>query len=135
MLGVLVVSHSEDAARGIAQIAAGMSENKVVVDGVGGNDEGGLGVSVIKVLEALLRMAPKVEGILIVPDLGSSVLSSRGAIGMLSAEVAAKVKIADAPALEGAMIAAVEAGCGASLEKVAEAAQETWSMRKLNENR
>jgi len=80
MLGLLIVSHSEDAARGIAQIASEMSGGNLEILGVGGNDDGGLGVSVAKIHDALSLLLPKTDGILIFPDLGSSVLSSLGAI-------------------------------------------------------
>jgi len=131
MLGLLIVSHSEDAAKGIVQIAGSMGGDGVEIRGVGGNDEGGLGVSVVKIHDALSQLLQKTEGILIVPDLGSSVLSSRGAIEMLPPEEAVKVMMADAPILEGALLAAVEASCGATLEQTAEAAQEARNMKKL----
>ena len=132
MLGILIVSHSEDAARGIAQIAEGMAPSKgsVAVSGVGGNDDGGLGVSVAKIYAALTEMLPRCDGILVLPDLGSSVLSSRGAIGMLSDEEAAKIIIADAPVLEGAMMAAVEASTGSDLETVAATARDAKNLKK-----
>ena len=132
MLAIVIVSHSEDAARGIAQIAASMTgECLVEIVGVGGDDEGGLGVSVAKIQDALSLLIPKAEGILVIPDLGSSMLASRIAIDMLSTEDAAKVVIVDAPILEGALLAAVEASCGASLEKIAEAAKEARNLEKV----
>ncbi|MDR3255776.1 MAG: PTS mannose transporter subunit IID [Synergistaceae bacterium] len=132
MIGILIVSHSEDAARGIAQIAVGMSgaADDVPITGVGGNDEGGLGVSVAKIYDALTEMLPACDGVLIVPDLGSSILSSRGAIELLSPKDASKVVIADAPVLEGSMLAAVEASSGADLEAVAEGAREAKNLKK-----
>ena len=132
MLGLLIVSHSEDAARGIAHIASEMSGGKVEIVGVGGNDEGGLGVSVMKIYDALSQMLPKTDGVLIIPDLGSSVLSSRGALEMFSPDDAAKAAIVDAPILEGAMLAAVEASCGASLEQTIEAAREARNLNKVD---
>jgi dihydroxyacetone kinase phosphotransfer subunit len=134
MVGILIVSHSEDAAHGIAQIARGMSVagGDAPIVGVGGNDDGGLGVSVAKIMEALTDMLPKCDGILILPDLGSSVLSSRGAMGMLSDEDAAKIVIADAPVLEGAMLAAVEASTGSDLPAVAQIAEEAKNLKKID---
>jgi dihydroxyacetone kinase phosphotransfer subunit len=132
MIGILVVSHSEDAARGIAQIAVGMSGagEEIPIIGVGGNDEGGLGVSVTKIFDALSDMLPRCDGVLIIPDLGSSILSSRGAMEILPAEDASRVAIADAPVLEGAMLAAVEASGGSDLGTVAEAASEAKNLKK-----
>ncbi|MCL2009969.1 MAG: dihydroxyacetone kinase phosphoryl donor subunit DhaM [Synergistaceae bacterium] len=129
-VGILIVSHSEDAARGIAQIATAMSGGNVEVVGVGGDGEGGLGVPVVKVLDALSLMLPKTEGIAVFPDLGSSILSVRGALEMLPPDEAAKVTIVDAPILEGAMLGAVEANCGAALEQVVESGKEARDLKK-----
>jgi dihydroxyacetone kinase phosphotransfer subunit len=133
MVGILIVSHSEAAALGIAQIASGMSGSGgvcVPIAGVGGNEDGGLGVSVSKVADALVDMLPRCDGVLVIPDLGSSILSSRGAIGMLSPEEAAKVVIADAPVLEGSMMAAVEASVGSDIAAVAKTASEARYLKK-----
>jgi len=127
----LIVSHSEDAARGIAQIAAGMAGGKVKIVWTGGDNEGGLGISATKILNVLSKILPETEGVLVVPDLGSSVLATRCALEMLPPEDVAKIIIADAPILEGAMMAAVEASCGSSLKKVAETASEARNLRKV----
>ncbi|MDR1514285.1 MAG: PTS mannose transporter subunit IID [Synergistaceae bacterium] len=134
MIGILVVSHSADAARGIAEIARGMAVagDDIPIVGVGGNDDGGLGVSVAKIADALTEMLPKCEGILIVPDLGSSILSSRAAVGMLSGEEAAKIVIVDAPVLEGAMMAAVEASTGSDLQSVVKVAEVAKNLIKID---
>ncbi|MDR0648213.1 MAG: PTS mannose transporter subunit IID [Synergistaceae bacterium] len=134
MVGILIVSHSEDAARGIAQIARAMSVagGDMQIVGVGGNDDGGLGVSVAKISEALTEMLPKCDGILILPDLGSSVLSSRSAVGMLPDEEATKIVMTDAPVLEGAMLASIEASTGADLPAVAKIAQEAKNLKKID---
>jgi dihydroxyacetone kinase DhaKLM complex PTS-EIIA-like component DhaM len=130
MLGILVVSHSADAARGIRDIALGMAGGEeVLISGVGGSG-GELGVSVSDIFDALTDMLPRTDGVLIVPDIGSSLLSSASAIGLLRPADAARVMVADAPALEGAMMAAVEASAGSGLEAVAAAAAEAWSIRK-----
>jgi len=51
---------------------------------------------------------------------------------MLPPEETAKVVIVDAPILEGAMLAAVEASCGAPIEQVIEAAEEARNLRKVD---
>ncbi|MDR1979537.1 MAG: PTS mannose transporter subunit IID [Synergistaceae bacterium] len=131
-VGILVVSHSEDAARGIRDIAASMSGTKdgALIAGVGGNDAGGLGVSVEKIFDALAEMLTKTESVLIIPDLGSSVLSSRSAVELLPPEQVSSVMIADAPILEGAMVAAVEASVGRDLAQVADSASKARDLRK-----
>jgi dihydroxyacetone kinase phosphotransfer subunit len=132
VIGVLVVSHSEDAAKGIRDIAAEMFGDApgVPIAGVGGDGEGGLGVSVPRIFDVLRDMLSKTDGVVIVPDLGSSVLSSRAAIALLDPEDAARSIIADAPVLEGAMMAAVEASIGSDLAAVAKCASEARGLRK-----
>jgi dihydroxyacetone kinase phosphotransfer subunit len=130
MIGILVVSHSAYAAKGICDIAAGMSGDDVLINGVGGSENGELGVSVSEIIEALSDMLRKAEGVLIVPDIGSSVLSSRSAMNLLLPGDASRVMIADAPALEGALMAAVAASGGADLIAVANSAREARDLRK-----
>lgn len=133
MIGVLVVSHCGEVAKGIARIAsevAGSAAGEVEISGVGGNDEGGLGVSVSKVFDALNGMLPKCDGVLIVPDIGSSILSSRGAIAMLEPADASRVAIANAPILEGAVFAVVEASAGSDLETVESTAMDARTLDK-----
>ncbi|MDR1132722.1 MAG: PTS mannose transporter subunit IID [Synergistaceae bacterium] len=132
MVGVLVVSHSEDAAKGIRDIAAAMSggAREVPIIGVGGDGEGGLGVSVPRIFGVLRDMLSETDGVVIIPDLGSSVLSSRAAVALLDPADAARSVIADAPVLEGAMMAAVEASIGSDLAAVAKCASDARDLRK-----
>lgn len=131
MIGVLVASHSEEAARGIAKIAEEMSgRGSVPVRGIGGNDAGGLGLSIPKVYQALVSLLSECDGVLIVPDIGSSVLSSRAAIDMLPPGDMQRVAIANAPILEGAMLAAIESSAGSDLAEVSDAAKEAKNLNK-----
>jgi dihydroxyacetone kinase DhaKLM complex PTS-EIIA-like component DhaM len=76
VIGILVVSHSAKAAEGIAEIASQMSGGIVPVRAVGGTEEGGLGTSVPGIVEALGGLLDTAEGVVLVPDLGSAVLSA-----------------------------------------------------------
>ena len=57
-------------------------------------------------------------------------MSAEMAIELLEEEDIS-IRIADAPIVEGAVAAAVEANCGSSLEDVIRAAEETRDFRKL----
>ena len=132
MIGVLVVSHCHKVAEGIARIAseiAGIGRNSVV-EGVGGNDDGSLGISVEKVLNALTKMLAMCDGVIILPDIGSSILSSRAAINMLDPKDSERVIIANAPILEGAIFAVVEASAGSDLETVEKTAIDARMLNK-----
>ena len=132
MIGVLVVSHSAQAAAGIVEIASQMSGG-ACVKGVGGNDSGGIGSSVPMVFEALSEMLSLCDSVVMIPDLGSSVLSSRAVLEMLDEADFKRVRVADAPVLEGSVVAAIEAGAGSSMEDVLNSAKEARNMEKLQD--
>jgi dihydroxyacetone kinase DhaKLM complex PTS-EIIA-like component DhaM len=108
-----------------------MAGEKARVVGVGGNEEGGIGTSTGRIYEALLDLLGECDGIVVLPDLGSAVLSAKAALDFLEEEQKSKVLIADAPVLEGAVMAVVEASTGSSLEKVKQVAEEAHSLKKL----
>jgi multiphosphoryl transfer protein len=70
------------------------------------------------VSEAIER-ADKGDGVLVLMDLGSAVLSAEMALDLLPAERRARVLLTEAPLAEGAVAAAVTAKLGASREEVA----------------
>ena len=131
MIGILVVCHSAKAAKGIAEIASQMAGEKVKVVGVGGNEEGGIGTSTADIYAVLSELLNECESIVVIPDLGSAVLSTKAALEFLTDEQKSKVIIADAPVLEGAMMAAVEASTGSSKEKVMQVAESAHLLKKL----
>ena len=130
MIALLVVSHSKDAARGIAEIASQMCGGSVPVCGVGGTEDGALGTSVPLILEALENLLEKAEGVLILPDLGSAVLSARSALEFLGDQTE-RIMFADAPVLEGAMMAAVEASLGSPLGSGASRGRRSTSSEEI----
>ena len=131
MIGILVVCHSAKAAEGIAEIASQMAGEKVKVVGVGGNEEGEIGTSIADIYAALSELLNECEGVVVIPDLGSAVLSTKAALGFLADEQKSKVVIADAPVLEGTMMAAVEASTGSPKEKVMQVAESAHLLKKL----
>ncbi|NLH06703.1 MAG: PTS mannose transporter subunit IID, partial [Chloroflexi bacterium] len=71
------------------------------------------------------------DGVLVLLDLGSAVMSAQIAVEMLPADVQSRVQLSEAPLVEGAIIAAVEASLGHDLDKVRAAADAACSMQKL----
>jgi phosphoenolpyruvate---glycerone phosphotransferase subunit DhaM len=126
-VGIVLVSHSVRLADGAAELASQVSGGTVTVIPVGGTDDGGLGTSAAKVGKAL-RQAEAGAGVLVIPDLGSAVLTVRA---LLEDITDVTVALADAPFVEGAVAATVTAAAGADLRTVAAAAQEAWHARKL----
>ena len=126
-VGIVLVSHSVRLAEGAADLAAQVGGGTVAVVAAGGTDDGGLGTSAAKV-ERALREAERGAGVVVLPDLGSAVLTVRALLEDLPDVT---VALADAPFVEGAVAATVTAAAGADLTAVAKAAEEAWHARKL----
>ena len=126
-VGIVLVSHSAELAQGAAQLAAQVSGGTVTIIAAGGTDEGDLGTSAAKVTRGL-RLADSGAGVVVLPDLGSAVLTVRA---VLEDHGGQSVLLADAPFVEGAVAATVTAAAGGDIKAVAAAAEEARHARKL----
>ncbi|MDP9327481.1 MAG: dihydroxyacetone kinase phosphoryl donor subunit DhaM, partial [Actinomycetota bacterium] len=122
MVGIVVVSHSFGLAQGVAELARQMGGPDVPIETAGGLDlpDHPIGTDAVMVMEAVER-AWSPEGVLILMDLGSAVLSAEMALELLPEEHRANVLLCEAPLVEGAVAAAVTAKLGAALGAAAEA--------------
>jgi len=127
-VGIVLVSHSAELAAGAAQLAAQVSGGTVTIIAAGGTDDGELGTSAAKV-ERGLRLAESGLGVVVLPDLGSAVLTVRAVLE--DEDPATNVVMADAPFVEGAVAATVTAAAGGDIKAVAAAAEEARNARKL----
>ena len=120
MVGIVIVSHSATLAAGVRELAAEMAGPDVRLELAGGIDapEPALGTDAVRVAEAIAR-ADSGDGVLVLMDLGSAVLSAETALDLLTAEQQGRVLLCEAPLVEGAVAAAVAARLGASLPEVA----------------
>ncbi|PSP88605.1 PTS mannose transporter subunit IID [Halobacteriales archaeon QS_4_66_20] len=129
MVGIVVVSHSERAADGVAEVATEMGGDAGIVP-AGGGPDGGIG-TLAPDIEAAIREADDGDGVVVLVDLGSAVMNAEIAIEAVEDETDAR--IADAPLLEGALNAAVAAASGdTTVETVLEKAEEAREYRKLD---
>jgi PTS hybrid protein len=128
-VGIVLVSHSASLAAGTAELADQVSGGEVTIVPAGGTDDGRLGTSIDKVRRALTT-ANSGAGVVILPDLGSSVLTVRA---LLAEEVGLPdpLAVADAPFVEGAVAATIAAAVGGDVKAVASAAEEARYARKL----
>ncbi len=122
-VGIVIVSHSRDIARGAADMVRQMVGDDVPLGFCGGNPDGGLGTSVEKILAAI-EQGWSESGVAILVDLGGAETNSEMAIEMLPPERRDRVVICNAPIVEGAIMAATEAWGGASLDAVRRTAEE-----------
>lgn len=122
-VGIVIVSHSIDVAKGAADMVRQMVGSEVRVAFCGGNPEGGLGTNVTLILKAIESVwTPR--GVAIMVDLGGAETNSEMAVEMLPSEQRATVVVCNAPIVEGAVMAATEAAGGGSLERVCAVAEE-----------
>jgi phosphoenolpyruvate---glycerone phosphotransferase subunit DhaM len=126
MVGIVVVSHSAEIARGVVDMAGQMTGEDVWLEAVGGDSHGTLGTDEGRVRAAIGR-ADQGDGVAILADLGSAVLT----IQHILESCTGVVRLADAPVVEGAVAAAVVASVGLSLDDVVKAAEEARDARKL----
>jgi phosphoenolpyruvate-protein phosphotransferase/dihydroxyacetone kinase phosphotransfer subunit len=127
VVGLVVVSHSEALAEGVVALAREMGGEELALEAAGGMDEpGALGTDAERVRAAIER-ARSDDGVLVLMDLGSALMSAEFAIEML--EAGGRVVLSEAPLVEGTVAAAVAARGGASLEEVAAEARGALAMK------
>src|ERR1700719_3914708 len=103
-----------------------MAGRVVHIEPAVGDQNGGLGTS-DELVRAAIARADQGDGVLLLCDLGSSILTARDVLG---GNGNGHVRLVDAPFVEGAVAAAVVASSGASLDEVARAAEEARDARK-----
>lgn len=121
-VGLVVVSHSAQVAEGVVELASQMAPSVRLV-AAGGDGSGGVGTS-FDLISTALDEADTGDGVAILYDLGSALLTTEMALEMADPDVAERRVIVDAPVVEGAIAAAVAAEGGGELSAVVAAARE-----------
>ncbi|MBU4215073.1 MAG: PTS-dependent dihydroxyacetone kinase phosphotransferase subunit DhaM [Actinobacteria bacterium] len=122
LVSLVIVSHSRQLAAGVAELAAQMAP-AVTILAAGGLPDGGIGTSFEAVQSALEQATSQGGQAVVLTDLGSAVLTTESVLEFLEPEVVERILLADAPLVEGAVAAAVEAENGADGAAVVAAAQ------------
>jgi phosphocarrier protein FPr len=120
MVNLVLVSHSKKLADGTAEMVKQMtaSEAVTIVTAAGiGEDNQELGTNAAEIVEAIESVYSE-DGVLVLMDLGSAVLSTEMALNFLSEEMKENIRVCPAPFVEGAIAAAVQAGLGSDLSTV-----------------
>lgn len=119
MIALLVVSHSRPLARAAVDLAAQMvpEDRRPAIKVAAGLDEDTLGTDASAVSAALEELSDA-EGVLVLVDLGSAILSAEMALEFVDPDLAARVRISAAPIVEGLVAAVVTASSGAPLDEV-----------------
>jgi PTS hybrid protein len=133
-VGLVVVSHSAKVAEGVVELAGQMAGD-VRIRAAGGTEDGGIGTDA-NLIAAAIDEAEDGDGVLVLVDLGSAVLSAQLAIDeLLGDDHRGRVLISEAPVVEGAVVAAVQASTGSDLDEVDQAARGAATMVKVKDSR
>ena len=130
MVGIVIVSHSRKIAEGVQELSAQVAGETGQIIAAGGMEDGEIGTDAVMISEAI-RAADGGDGVVVLADIGSGIMSVETAIELLEEE-RIDVRLADAPIVEGAIAASVEAACGSGIDEVVRAAEAARSMRKTN---
>jgi PTS hybrid protein len=128
-VGIVLVSHSADLAEAAAQLARELAGPSTAVLAAGGTEDGRFGTSIDKI-EVAVSGADSGDGVAILMDVGSAVLTSKALLAELD-DNDPIVRLVDAPLVEGAIAAAVTASTGQDLDAVVAAAEQARGMHKL----
>jgi len=129
MVGLVLISHSAKIAEGTVDLVRQMA-GEVELVAVGGDSEGGFGTDPERIEAAIKEI--DADEILLLMDLGSAVLSAETVLEMLSEEDRGRVRLVDAPFVEGAFSAGVSASAGSDADECVEAAMEARTEPKLH---
>jgi phosphoenolpyruvate---glycerone phosphotransferase subunit DhaM len=128
---VLIVSHSRALAEGVRELALQMARGGVNVGAVGGTDDGTIGTSAVLIADALRSLLDGANTVVVLMDLGSAYLNTMMACELLDAPLRTRIELADAPLVEGAVLAVVAAAAGEAGSEVRARAEEARDMRKI----
>jgi phosphocarrier protein FPr len=131
VVGIVIVSHSAALAEAVVELAGEMGGGAVSLEAAGGMAEpaGALGTD-LELVRAAIDRAAGPDGVLVLMDLGSAVMTAEMAAEMVSAEQGTRVLLCEAPLVEGAVAAAARAGAGAGLDEVADEARSALGMKR-----
>ncbi|MBK5243645.1 MAG: PTS-dependent dihydroxyacetone kinase phosphotransferase subunit DhaM [Eubacteriaceae bacterium] len=127
MVGIVIVSHSQKIAEGARELALQMAPSAKIAS-AGGMKNGDIGTDVEKIFAGIKEVKSD-EGVVILVDLGSAVMSSEMAIEMISDNE--NIILVDSPLVEGAIFSAVEASIGSPLAKVVEVLKGAKNYKKF----
>ncbi|MEH1938883.1 MAG: phosphoenolpyruvate--protein phosphotransferase [Nostoc sp.] len=118
-IGIVIVSHSKQLALGVRELAAQMVQGQVPIAVAAGieDPDNPLGTDPIQVYEAIASVFSD-DGVLVLMDLGSALLSAEMAIEFLPEAQQQKVHLCEAPLVEGAIAAVVAAAAGGDIHQV-----------------
>lgn len=126
MVGIVIVSHSEKIAQGVIDLCKQMAAD-VPMAAAGGLPGGEIGTDFQRIYEAVEAVRSD-DGVAILFDMGSALMTTEMVMEQFED---VKIKLADAPVVEGAIAAAIASAVGHPLERVLEEARQAVETPKL----
>ena len=128
MVGLVIVTHSAALAHGVAETCRMMAKDARIAI-AGGMEDGGFGTSYARIVAAIDAVYGA-DGVVILMDAGSSILTVETILEEMSER---RLRMADCPVVEGSVVAAIAAVCGANLDDVVRRAEETRGAAKIGD--
>ncbi len=113
MVGLVIVSHSDSLAKSVVELTKIMASNAQIAS-AGGLEDGSFGTSFEKIKAAIESVYTE-DGVLVLMDMGSAVMTTEMVIEMLEDK---KVEMVDCPLVEGAVVASIDAAAGMDFEAI-----------------
>jgi phosphocarrier protein FPr len=125
MVGLVLVSHSRRLAEATVDLIKRTIGPDISIAAAGGvgDDRSELGTDALDIQEAILKVRSP-EGVLVLMDMGSAILSAETAKELVSFEMTDPLVLCSAPLVEGSIAAAVQIQIGSALPEVTAAAQQ-----------
>ncbi|MDR0638809.1 MAG: phosphoenolpyruvate--protein phosphotransferase [Spirochaetaceae bacterium] len=134
MVGLVLVSHCRALALAAAGLARQVSSGAAIplaAAGGAGDNHGELGTDAMDIMEAVESVYSS-DGVLVLMDLGSAILSAKTALAFLEPEKAEHIRLCSAPLVEGAVSAAVQIAIGSSLDTAEQEARAALVPKQLD---
>jgi multiphosphoryl transfer protein len=131
MVGIVIVSHSRALAEGLVQLVKQVANEDLPIAyaaGVGPDNQE-FGTNAVEIMEAI-QAVDNPQGVLVLMDLGSAILSAEMALELLPAEMHERIRFCPAPLVEGAIAAGIQASLGSKLEDVYREASEALEPKR-----
>lgn len=113
MVGIVIVSHSDNLAKSVVELTSMMAPEARIAP-AGGLEDGSFGTSFEKI-QAAIESVYSDDGVLVLMDMGSAVMTTEMVIEMMEDK---KVTMVDCPLVEGAVAATVDAVMGKSADEI-----------------
>ena len=111
MVGIVVVSHSEALAEGVVTLAREMGSPELALKAAGGTSEPGVLGTDAERVRAAIEEAMSEDGVLVLMDLGSALMSVEFAVELLE-DPPGRVLLREAPLVAGAVAGAAACRSG-----------------------